>query len=117
MCSPGVPAISTLNVRSMVLFSNGDPLWSLEDKKCNMLDFDKQNFGSFFDLRNGNESQKCLNLESSLHRFFLSLSFSVVCFCFLPRIMEKLLTLTLETLGSKEVARWLVWLQNTKEQG
>lgn len=32
-CSPGVPAISTLNVRSMVLFSNGDPLWSLEDKK------------------------------------------------------------------------------------
>lgn len=29
---PGVPAISTLNVRSMVLFSNGDPLWSLEDR-------------------------------------------------------------------------------------
>lgn len=26
-------------------------------------------------------------------------------------------TLTLETLGSKEVARWLVWLQNTKEHG
>lgn len=31
--------------------------------------------------------------------------------------VEKLLTLTLETLGSKEVARWLVWLQNTKEHG
>lgn len=29
---PGVPEISTLNVRSMVLFSNGDPLWSLKDK-------------------------------------------------------------------------------------
>lgn len=29
---PGVPAISTLNVRSTVLFSNGDPLWSLQDK-------------------------------------------------------------------------------------
>ena len=30
---PGVPEISTLNVRSMVLFSNGDPLWSLKDKR------------------------------------------------------------------------------------
>lgn len=29
---PGVPQISTLNVRSMVLFSNGDPLWSLQHK-------------------------------------------------------------------------------------
>lgn len=28
---PGVPAISTLNVRSMVLFSHGDPLWSFGD--------------------------------------------------------------------------------------
>lgn len=28
---PGVPQISTLNVRSMVLFSNGDPLWSFGD--------------------------------------------------------------------------------------
>lgn len=31
--------------------------------------------------------------------------------------VEKLLALTLETLGSKEVARWLVWLQNTEEHG
>lgn len=80
--SPGVPAISTLNVRSMVLLSNGDPLWSLEDKKCKVLAFDKQNFGSFFDLRNGNESQKCLNLESSLRSFFWLRVLSVVCFCF-----------------------------------
>lgn len=36
---PGVPAISTLNVRSMVLFSNGDPLWSLEDKKNDIAAF------------------------------------------------------------------------------
>lgn len=35
----------------------------------------------------------------------------------LENYVEKLLTLTLETLGSKEVARWLVWLQNTKEHG
>lgn len=40
----------------------------------------------------------------------------VALFC-LENYEEKLLTLTLETLGSKEVARWLVWLQNTKEHG
>lgn len=42
--------------------------------------------------------------------------FSLLFFC-LQYYAEKLLTLTLETLGSKEVARWLVWLQNTKEHG
>lgn len=57
----------------------------------------------------------------SLH---LLLAFDLpVCGCFfgfffsLENYVEKLLTLTLETLGSKEVARWLVWLQNTKEHG
>lgn len=39
------------------------------------------------------------------------------CFFIFFLYVEKLLTLTLETLGSKEVARWLVWLQNTKEHG
>ena len=48
--------------------------------------------------------------------------FGFVLFCSLLLLsawnnVEKLLTLTLETLGSKEVARWLVWLQNTKEHG
>lgn len=45
-----------------------------------------------------------------------SLVFFLVFFYFFLYV-EKLLTLTLETLGSKEVARWLVWLQNTKEHG
>lgn len=50
--------------------------------------------------------------------FFCFLFFSVVCLLlFAWNNVEKLLTLTLETLGSKEVARWLVWLQNTKEHG
>lgn len=73
----------------------------------------------FYDLRNGNESQKCLNLDSRLYSFLLfSRYFSLVCLLlFAWNNVEKLLTLTLETLGSKEVARWLVWLQNTKEHG
>lgn len=62
---PGVPAISTLNVRSMVLFSSGDPLWSLEDKKKQVERFTSRSESKserFNDLRNGNESQKkCLN--------------------------------------------------------
>lgn len=57
---PGVPAISTLNVRSMVLFSSGDPLWSLEDKKTSRAFYFSSESKSerFNDLRNGNESQK-----------------------------------------------------------
>lgn len=71
----------------------------------------------FYDLRNGNESQKRLRLDSSLHLLLASV-WPVCCslFC-LENYVEKLLALTLETLGSKEVARWLVWLQNTKEHG
>ena len=44
---------------------------------------------------------------------FLVCFFSGVMFLFLCKI----LSLTLKTLGSKEVARRLIWLQNTKEDG
>lgn len=120
ICLPGVPAISTLNVRSMVLFSYGDPLWSLEDKKK----------VQFFTPRVTVRAQKAFVIKEmemshtnasswiliyiDFFRFVLFTEFFVAIFW--PRITgEKLLTLTLETLGSKEVARWLVWLQNTKE--
>lgn len=62
--------------------------------------------------------KKCLNLVSSLYSFlWLWLFFCSLLVLFAWNNVEKLLTLTLETLGSKEVARWLVWLQNTKEHG
>lgn len=91
---PGVPAISTLNVRSMVLFSNGDPLWSLQDKKRHR---------KILPLRWKWDSQMLLwfkkwkwvttnasILDSSLYDFlWLCLFFSVVCCCFLPGIMWK----------------------------
>lgn len=107
----------------MVLFSNGDPLWSLEDKKGERDTLAlrwRQDSECFCDLRNGNESQQNASIQILVLLLFRLVS--VVCllfaFFFAWNNVEKLaLALTLETLGSKEVARWLVWLQNTKEHG
>jgi len=63
----------------------------------------------------------CVNLqmEMKLTKCLIFFFFCSDCseFSLLYKSCVKTLSLTLETLGSKEVARWLVWLQNTKEHG
>lgn len=120
VCLPGVPAISTLNVHSMVLFSNGDPLWSLEDKKQSTFYFswpnqDLQSFLCVCGIRHGNESQR--KNASTWMLVCVNLWLWLLVLLLLFFAWKNVETLTLETLGSKEVARWLVWLQNTKEHG
>ncbi len=56
-------------------------------------------------------------MEMKLTKCLVVVVFFCFVFCLLYKSCVKTLSLTLETLGSKEVARWLVWLQNTKEHG
>lgn len=61
----------------------------------------------------GSQSTSAAAFVSPGFLFIFLFFIDLFIFCY----VEKLLTLTLETLGSKEVATWLVWLQNTKEHG